>query len=127
MKDNYITSINQQFGVTFILLRPNGEMLMQQRDDGHGNQILYPNMWCFPGGGKKENESHLETTIREIDEEYDLYVKERDCSLLTRYNHDDTPDDHVYICSVPSDCKPKLKEGRDMQWRNHSNTREVSQ
>ncbi|MDD5567438.1 MAG: NUDIX domain-containing protein [Patescibacteria group bacterium] len=117
---------NLQFGVTFILLRPNGEMLMQQRDDGNGKQIPYPNMWCFPGGGKEVNESYLETTIREIDEEYNLKVKENDCSLLTRYNHDNTPDDHVYICTVPIDCMPKLREGRDMQWKKLSEVKNLS-
>jgi len=36
-------------GVTFALISPDGMVLMQQRDDGNGRVIPYPNHWCIPG------------------------------------------------------------------------------
>ncbi len=104
-------------GVTFILLKASGEILMQLRDDGKGIQIPYPDMWCFPGGGKDEGETYLDTTLREAREEYELDINADNCILLTCYDHDNIIDDHVYICMVPGACQPKLREGRDMQWK----------
>ncbi len=90
---------------------------MQLRDDGKGRQIPYPDMWCFPGGEKDDRETYLKTTIREAREEYELDINADNCILLTCYDHDNIFDDHVYICTVLKDCQPKLREGRDMQWK----------
>lgn len=101
---------------SFILLRPNGEILMQLRDDGLGKKIKYPDAWCFPGGEMEENESYLECVLREVKEEHDIPLKENQCELLTSYDHEDAKDDHVYICQVPMECAPRLGEGRGIQW-----------
>ncbi len=104
-------------GVTFILLRPSGEMLLHQRDEGIGKEIAYPDRWCFPGGKKEHNESYLNTVIREIHEEFNLTVGKDNCTLITRYDHDDIRDDHVYLCIIPQNCQAVLKEGKAMQWK----------
>lgn len=103
--------------VTFILVRPSGEMLMQLRDDGRGKKIEYPNMWCFPGGGMEKGEEPIEASIREIREEYGIEIQRNQCELLTVYNHDDDTD-YVFICKVGSDAVPVLHEGADMKWFN---------
>lgn len=113
-----------QTGVTFVIVRPSGEILMQQRDDGNGREIPYPNMWCIPGGGKTEDETHLETTVREIKDEYELEVAPENCRLLLSYDHDDVADDRVYVCPVPQNCRPVFHEGRDMQWKRIDDIRE---
>jgi 8-oxo-dGTP pyrophosphatase MutT (NUDIX family) len=104
-------------GVTFILLRPSGEMLLQQRDAGNGKKIPYPDQWCFPGGKKESDESYIETVIREVYEEYNLSVNKADCTLIEVFDHDDIFNDHVYFCTIPQESHPVLKEGRDMQWK----------
>ncbi len=103
-------------GVTFILVKPLGEILLQLRDDGNGKQILYPEMWCFPGGGKKDGETYINTALREAKEEFELDINPAQLVLLTCYDHDNIMNDHVYVCPVPMHCQPKLREGRDMQW-----------
>ena len=118
MLNNQENAINEYItGVTFILLRPSGEILMQLRDDGNGISIPYPDMWCFPGGGKDAGETYLSTTVREAREEYDMDINAGNFFLLTSYDHDNMINDHVYICPVPQHCSPKLREGRDMQWK----------
>lgn len=84
---NRLENFNKGYktGVTFILLRPSGEILMQLRDDGKGRQIPYPDMWCFPGGGKDEGETYLKTTLREVREEYELDIDADSCILLTDF------------------------------------------
>lgn len=102
--------------VTFILVRPDGKILMQKRDDGRGKEIPYPNMWCFPGGGKESGEDHIEATVREIKEEYNLDVPAECCKLIFAYDHDNNLGDQVFVCKVPQDASPELYEGAEMQW-----------
>ena len=124
-KPNHIRQ-SEQTGVTFILIKPDGKILMQLRDNGNGKYIPYPNMWCFPGGGKENEESYLNTTLREVKEEYDLDINADNCILLTCYNHDNITDDHVYICTLIQNCQPKLREGRDMQWKEFRAIKELT-
>lgn len=102
--------------VTFILRRPDRTILMQLRDDGRGRPIRYPNTWTFPGGEKEEEEAHLETTVREIYEEFRLRVSLGQCRFLLSYDHDDFVGDQVFLCEVPQDAKPELHEGAKMKW-----------
>ncbi len=108
--------MNYIYAITFILVRSDGKILMQKRDDGRGKEIPYPNMWCFPGGGKESGESHIETTVREIKEEYGLDVPIDSCKLIFSYDHDNNLGDQVFACEVPQDASPKLYEGAEMRW-----------
>lgn len=40
----------KETGVVFILMCPNGELLLQLRDD---SSPQYPDTWVFPGGGER--------------------------------------------------------------------------
>lgn len=98
-------------GVIFILQRPDGAMLLQQRDE-HSEK--FPLSWVFPGGAKEETDASLEAVvIREAKEEYDIELTEKDISFLTHFPHDKNG---VYLCSVPQDCVPIMHEGADMKW-----------
>ena len=103
-------------GVTFILTRPNGEILMQQRDDGQGRKIPYLNMWCFPGGGREEKEDYLATVVREVLEEYSIELQREQCALIGKYDHDDIVNDNLFVCRVDGTAEPILREGRSMRW-----------
>ncbi len=103
-------------GVTFILLKPNGQILMQLRDDGNGKQIKYPNMWCFPGGGIEKHEKPIEAILREIGEEYEQKIDEKQCKFLCIYKHDGDIKDWVFVCRVTDDFSPTLNEGAEMKW-----------
>jgi len=103
---------------TFILMKPTGEILMQLRDDGRGEEeIKYPNMWCFPGGAGEKNESYTETLIREVKEEYDITLVSEQCDILLTYNHDSC-EDKVFVCKVNNNIEPRLQEGAGMEWMN---------
>lgn len=107
---------NKVSAVTFIIIRPDGTVLMQKRDDGRGKKILYPNMWCFPGGIKEDNEDYMDCVIRKAEEEYNLKLKKKDCKLIHVYNHDETENDHVFLCRIDRNQEPILREGSGMKW-----------
>ncbi|MBI4132719.1 MAG: NUDIX hydrolase [Candidatus Sungbacteria bacterium] len=102
--------------VTFIIVRPDGTILMQKRDDGRGKKIAYPNKWCFPGGTKEEREDYIDCVIREAEEEYNLKLKKTDCRLIHIYNHDDIENDNVFLCRIDQNQEPALEEGAGMKW-----------
>jgi 8-oxo-dGTP pyrophosphatase MutT (NUDIX family) len=103
-------------GVSFVLVRPDGMILMQKRDDGGGRKIPYPNMWTIPGAHKEEAESHLETVIREVKEEFSLDVTPEQCVNILATLLSDTTQEEVFVCRVPQDAKPELHEGAEMAW-----------
>ena len=106
----------QTTAATVLLRRPNGDFLMQLRDDGRGKSIPYPNMWNFPGGAVEPNEDPLNAVIREIEEEFEIKVQLRDCKELWRYTHDHAAIDHVFLCKVPANTTPILHEGAAWAW-----------
>lgn len=63
--------------------------------------------------GRWMRETHEETLLREIKEEYDLDVKNEDCTYITDYP---ISGNKVYICNVDSSQEPKLGEGLSMKW-----------
>ncbi len=65
-------------GVVFALVRDN-RILMQQRD---GNCKRFPFMWCIPGGGCEQGESYEEALLREVKEEYNIYLDSNQCDFL---------------------------------------------
>ncbi|GEM_PF-572564 len=103
-------------GVTFILIKSSHKILMQLRDDGNGKKIRYPNVLCFPGGGKENNETYLETVVRECEEEYGLKINPKDFKLLCRYDHDDVYNDNVFTSKVPENVSIILNEGAGFKW-----------
>ena len=100
-----------QTGVIFALVHDN-KILMQQRDE---NCKKFPLMWCIPGGGTEEGEDYETTLLREIKEEYNLYVKLSDCTYCM---DQDSEDGHsrVYVCKVHHNQTPVLQEGLAMKW-----------
>jgi 8-oxo-dGTP diphosphatase len=86
----------QSTAATVLLRRPNGDFLMQLRDDGRGKLIPYPNMWNFPGGAVEPNEEPLNAAIREIEEEFEIKLQPSDCRELWRYTHDHAAIDHFF-------------------------------
>lgn len=107
---------NIKTGVTFILIKPSRKILMQLRDSGNGKEILYPNTWCFPGGGKENNEKYTKSLVREIKEEYNIDIKLENCKILMKYDHDNVVNDHIFTCHVEENQEFKFMEGADMKW-----------
>lgn len=105
----------QKKGTTFVILRPDNTILMQLRDE---KSKLYPNMWCFPGGGCEKNEEPIDTVIREAKEEYELQLEKNVCRLLFVQPHPAIPNEteYTFIYRIDSKQQPKLKEGADMRW-----------
>lgn len=87
-------------GVTFVIIRPSWEILMQLRD----------------GNSKESSEDELKTVIREIEEEYGLIIDTKDCKELMVYELNYGVSAKVFICMCDEDKKPVLHEGADMKW-----------
>ncbi len=100
-------------GVTFIIFRPSGEILMQLRDE---NSKRYKNTWCFPGGTPESGEELLTTAMREAKEEYEIEVKAENCKELMIYDLSYGVSAKVFVCLVNQNQTPKLNEGLDMKW-----------
>lgn len=109
-----------EIGITFILVNPKQEILMQQRDRGpEGIDILYPDMWCFPGGSVKSDEEALTTVLREVEEETSIELSQRELDELTQYKHDGI-NDHVFIGRVSNEQFDSFEfggEGTKMNWK----------
>jgi len=103
-------------GVTFILARPNGEMLLQLRDE---KSRYYPNTWCFPGEGAEGDEEPIQMVIRGVQEEYDIRVSKNACQFLT-INHlpPIAQEITVFICKIDANQTPVMREGKEMRWMN---------
>lgn len=105
--------MNKITGVTFIIIRPSGEMLMQLRDV---YSKRYPNTWCFPGGTIEPGEDEIKTVVREIKEEYKLNIGTGNCKELMIYDLLYGVSAKVFICTVYDEQNPVLHEGADMKW-----------
>lgn len=112
-------------GATVLLRRPDGTILMQLRDDGRGAPIPFPNMWNFPGGAVEPYETPLEGAIREVAEEFNIQINPTDCHEIWRYTHEHAANDHIFICSVPTDIIPVLNEGAAWAWMTLSEIAEL--
>jgi 8-oxo-dGTP pyrophosphatase MutT (NUDIX family) len=79
--------VKQQHMVSFVLVNPQGEILLQQRDDKPG--IAFPGHWTIFGGAVEDDDESLDAAVmREMWEELELDVP------LTHW--------HTYICPVRS-------------------------
>jgi 8-oxo-dGTP pyrophosphatase MutT (NUDIX family) len=68
-----------------IILTYQGKILSMLRDDIP--TIIDPNMWCFIGGRKEENETFEQAAIRETKEETNIDVK--NLTLLAKVTYND--------------------------------------
>ncbi|MCY7401346.1 MAG: NUDIX domain-containing protein [Nocardioides sp.] len=65
--------------VQVTLVDPQGRVLMQERDE---HAPLWPDMWCFPGGGLEGDEEPLEAACRELAEETGVVLAPPDLTDL---------------------------------------------
>ncbi len=107
---------NKVSATIFIIVRPDGTILMQKRDNSRGKKISYPNKWCFPGGTKETNEDYLSCAVREAMEEFNLVLRKKNCRLIHVYDYDEKENNHVFLCRIDSNQDPELREGAGMKW-----------
>lgn len=104
-------------GATFIVIRPDGKILMQLRDSGkEGKPIKYPDTWVLPGGGAEPGESHIQCAIREFYEEYRVRLAEKDFELLMMHQAPGTAEYPAYIVRMGMEFDPPLLEGAALEW-----------
>ena len=103
----------EKTGSVFILLRPDGTILMQLRDENY----RFPNTWGFPGGGKEEGEDYIDTAIREAYEEYEIKLEGIASELVAIYSMPGVfKDSRVFLFRISADQEPVMHEGAGMKW-----------
>ncbi len=65
--------------VQVTLVDPRGRVLMQERDE---HAPVWPEMWCFPGGGLERDEQPVSAACRELAEETGVVVAPADLADL---------------------------------------------
>ncbi|WP_210652057.1 NUDIX domain-containing protein [Nocardioides sp. SYSU D00065] len=68
--------------VQVTLVDPRGRVLMQERDE---HAPVWPDMWCFPGGGLEEGEAPAAGAVRELAEETGVALAVDDLADLGRF------------------------------------------
>lgn len=103
-------------GVNFVIIRPDGMVLLQKRDNVSG--IRYPGKWCFPGGTVEKGEDIFEAAIRELKEETGLEVSESNLEFLLDFS--DQPDANsvgrFFLCIIENNIDIVSMEG-EMHWK----------
>lgn len=97
-------------GVIFVLVLPNRQVLLQQRDQGAGKN---PVQWSFPGGVCEMGETHLQTVIRGAKEDFNADLDIAECQFLMSRK---AGRNKVFVCTLPSVKGLKLQSGSAMQW-----------
>lgn len=69
--------------VCLTLVDPRGWLLMQERDE---HAPVWPDTWCFPGGGLEGDETPREGAVRELAEETGIEVAPGDLHDLGAYD-----------------------------------------
>lgn len=69
-------------GSAIIIKNKEGKLLLQHRDN---NAPTDKNKWGMWGGGTEENETPVETAIRELKEELTIDVEENQLSFFKKY------------------------------------------
>ncbi|MBI4094839.1 MAG: NUDIX domain-containing protein [Candidatus Liptonbacteria bacterium] len=107
-------SCKELTGVTFILVRPDGKMLLQLRDE---KLKYYPNTWCFPGEGREGDKEIAEIAKRGVREEFGVELPEDACVFIG-VNHlpHISQDVGVVICKIEDNQIPELREGKAIRW-----------
>jgi 8-oxo-dGTP pyrophosphatase MutT (NUDIX family) len=75
------TAVRTDF-VQVTLVDPRGRVLMQERDE---HAPVWPEMWCFPGGGLEEGEEPVAGACRELAEETGVVLAPEDLTDLGRF------------------------------------------
>lgn len=108
------TAVRTDF-VQVTLVDPRGRVLMQERDE---HAPVWPEMWCFPGGGLDDGERPVEGAVRELAEETGVVVAPDDLTDLGRF---ELPTDrgtfhfHAFVARTTlSDRDVECHEGRQM-------------
>jgi 8-oxo-dGTP pyrophosphatase MutT (NUDIX family) len=73
--------------VCLTLVDPRGWVLMQERDE---HAPVWPDAWCFPGGGIEPGETAREGAVRELEEETGIRVAPDDLTDLGELEVDST-------------------------------------
>jgi 8-oxo-dGTP pyrophosphatase MutT (NUDIX family) len=73
--------------VCLTLVDPRGWFLMQERDE---HAPVWPDAWCFPGGGIEPGETAREGAVRELEEETGIRVAPDDLTDLGELEVDST-------------------------------------
>jgi 8-oxo-dGTP pyrophosphatase MutT (NUDIX family) len=68
--------------VQVTLVDPRGRVLMQERDE---HAPVWPDLWCFPGGGLEGDEQPVEGAVRELAEETGVRLDPDDLTDLGRF------------------------------------------
>ena len=68
--------------VQVTLVDPRGRVLMQERDE---HAPVWPEMWCFPGGGLEDGEAPAAGAARELAEETGVQLAAEDLTDLGRF------------------------------------------
>ncbi len=97
-------------GVIFILLSPEGKVLLQQRDH-HDTRFAF--RWCFPGGACEGSEEYGHALEREAKEEFDVSLDSRRCQLMMKRLGDQN---WVYLCPASDFESLTQHEGLAMRW-----------
>jgi 8-oxo-dGTP pyrophosphatase MutT (NUDIX family) len=102
--------------VQVTLVDPRGRVLVQERDD---HAPVWPDMWCFPGGGLEGDEHPAAGAARELAEETGVEVAPDDLTDLGQFELV-TPDHgtflfHAYVARTTlADADVECHEGRQM-------------
>jgi 8-oxo-dGTP pyrophosphatase MutT (NUDIX family) len=109
------TAVRTDF-VQVTLVDPRGRVLMQERDE---HAPVWPEMWCFPGGGVERGEEPVDAAVRELAEETGVVVEPDDLTDLGRFElvTDDrgTFHFHAFVARTTlNDRDVECHEGRQM-------------
>lgn len=102
--------------VQVTLVDPRGRVLMQERDE---HAPVWPEMWCFPGGGLEGDEEPATGAVRELAEETGVVLDPEEVTDLGRFElvtHDrGTFHFHAFVARTTlTDRDVECHEGRQM-------------
>ncbi|MBL0748071.1 NUDIX domain-containing protein [Nocardioides baculatus] len=106
------TAVRTDF-VQVTLVDPRGRVLMQERDE---HAPVWPEMWCFPGGGVDEGETPVDGAVRELAEETGVHLTAEDLSDLGRFElvtERGTFHFHAFVART-TETEVECHEGRQM-------------
>ena len=101
--------------VMVTLVDPRGRVLMQERDE---HAPVWPDRWCFPGGGLEGDEEPVAGAVRELAQETGVVVGPEDLTDLGQFElitKRGTYHFHAYVARTSlSDRDVECHEGRQM-------------